>query len=168
MTTHAPQKNGPGIARPYRPSSPSRPSRNHNEGVALFFVLMAIAVLAAVTSAFTAGVHRHLKTQHLRENQAAARYLAQAGLEIAAAKLADPSAGYQGETNTPLGTGQFSVELTPIDDTTTKFRSTGVILADSHSIATATLEATLRRDGTHWLSIDRRLANGRRGVPHHE
>ncbi len=143
-------------------------SRKHNEGVALFFVLMAIAVLATVTSAFTAGVHRHLKMQNLRENEAIAKYLAETGLDIAAAKLSEGYPDYRGETNTPLGSGQFSIEITATNEGTAIVRSTGVYLSDTHSIARVTLDAVLRRDGTRWISTDRHYASGRRGFIQHE
>ncbi len=168
MIADAHQTNELFITRPSRPSSPFRPSRKHDEGVALFFVLMAIAVLATVTSAFTAGVHRHLKMQNLRENEAIARYLAEAGAEIAAAKLGDASAEYRGETDTPFGSGRFSVEVKLQEGGAVHLRSTGVYLSGGRSIAQVTIESTLRRDGTRWISLDRHYASGRPGFIQHE
>jgi hypothetical protein len=118
--------------------------RNAGErGFAMVIVIGYLFIVAAAGSAYIAFVHHCMAQAHAREQRQACLNLAEAGIDKAIAELrAKPS--YEGEKNTPLGEGSFSVSVKPGDKAGTwLIRSNGRISDKQYVFARARVAAEI-------------------------
>lgn len=85
--------------------------RTQQEGIALIFAILLLAVLSVGAAAFWHQLHDRLDASNHSERDGKLYYWAEAGLEKATVMLRDAPGNYAGEKNTPIGLGQFSVEV---------------------------------------------------------
>ena len=99
---------------------------NNQKGQIILIGLVFFAVLLLFSAAILNNVSGYLKleSQNIVEKQA--MQLAEAGIDQAAYKLNDNSS-YNGESNTALGNGTFSVSVSDINSSTVAVTSTGYI-----------------------------------------
>ena len=91
--------------------------RAHQEGIALLFAILLLAVLSVGVAAFWHQLHDRLDASKHSERDGKLYYWAEAGLEKASVMLRSAPADYTGEKNTPIGLGQFSVKVQRLPDT---------------------------------------------------
>jgi hypothetical protein len=80
-------------------------------GVATFWVLVVLAVLTAVLGTITCQFLAGRSLVERRQNQLQARWLARAGVELAAARLLADPGGYKGETVEVVPGGKVRIEV---------------------------------------------------------
>lgn len=129
-----------------------RPSDEH--GVALLLVVMLLAAMAVLLGTLLAGVNASLARRHADWREQVTHALATAGIEHAAASLAEDGAGYSGDENLDMGEGQVSVSVLAADSPGTYvIRSTGTIDVDRPMPRKSVLTAEVRIDGARIVSI---------------
>ena len=123
--------------------------RTHNEGTALIFAIMVLAILSIGTSVLWQQLHRNLEQHRMAWHQEQVFLVAEAGLDTAIARLQQPNANYTGEENVVVGPGHFTVMVTP-DGTagTYRLRSTARLDHATSRYSAVTLAATLQLSPT--------------------
>ena len=130
--------------------TPQRMRRGRQEGLAMLLVLGFLAALMIGSSAFYGLLNQTLSETHAREKDMVCLNLAEAGLDMAIAELQAHPSGYNGERDTALGAGFFTVEVSEADNgkaagvTSTGFlRDGGFVLRQARIVA----EVSLAPDG---------------------
>lgn len=128
------------------PAGPPRNNRRENQrGTALIFALAVLVILSIGTSALWSQLHSNLQQQRIAWHQEQAFHLAEAGLEKAVAMLRTGSDAYQGETQTELGPGHFTVTVQPgAEPNSFVIESRGVLDNAAYHYDRARLRARLR------------------------
>ncbi len=90
-----------------RLSTPARSSR----GSALIVVVMLLAAIGVLLASLLAGVNRTMAREHAAWREQTARALAEAGIQRAAAQLAERGGAYSGEKDTLLGEGYYTTKI---------------------------------------------------------
>lgn len=133
------------------------PDRKLQRGSALIFVVILLTVMAVGSTAMWR--YLHFNGEHGRRvtETAKAIHLAEAGLEKAIAALREQGAAYQGETNTALGDGRFSIRVQPTAETGAwTLRSTGELTDGQLVLKRVTLKGALKLSSSgavaeyHW------------------
>jgi Tfp pilus assembly protein PilX len=119
-----------------------------DRGFVLFVVLAVTATLAMLTTTFLLTVHQFRDREARSRKAVAATYLAEAGLQKAAAELASGARNYPGEQHTALGDGEYSVRVlgSPANG---RFRveSTGALVDGTYVLCEQTLTAEIIVNG---------------------
>jgi type II secretory pathway component PulK len=121
-------------------NTPKRRSR----GAALIMALLLVAIVSMGAAAVWEYLHMTLKEGHRTEIQETTFCLAEAGLDKAIATLRT-RANYNGEKDTPLGDGHFSVQVTPeAAPGQYQLKSVAILGEENRVQAQCTLRASLR------------------------
>ncbi|MBI4559175.1 MAG: hypothetical protein HY706_16445 [Candidatus Hydrogenedentes bacterium] len=142
-----------------RRSHPSPTSSARDQGVALLVVVGYLAIITMFAAALLRALNISLDESKRAEHVAISLNLAEAGLDKAAAALhANP--GYRGETATPLGDGNFSVEVIPGEQPSTfrlvsvgELRYDDIPLHRSRIVAYLRLAADASVQELHWTEV---------------
>lgn len=117
----------------------------NNRGSALLAALVVLIIVGMGVSVVWSRLHGTLGQLQLQAESRQAIYLAESGLEKAVAILrVHPE--YAGENGTPLGTGRFSVQVTPSGEGHFRLLSTGELPDGATRMARRVLEAELALD----------------------
>jgi len=84
-------------------------------GSALVITVWYLTVLTILAAAFLGYLHRSMSGVTRSANKHVCLNIAEGGLDKAITELHVRPAEYRGESNTPLGQGRFSVDVTPGD-----------------------------------------------------
>jgi type II secretory pathway component PulK len=94
--------------------------------MALLAVVVYLFIVTALSAAFFQTVHQTMDQARKAERRNQCLYLAEAGVEKAIAALRAYPEVYRSETDTTLGPGTFSVEVTPLAEAGAfRIRATG-------------------------------------------
>lgn len=133
---------------------PTRQKLRSERGTALFLVVVLLAAMMVLLGALLAGVNASLARRHADWRDQVTHSLAAAGIEYAAAHLAEQGSQYAGGESIDIGEGQVSVAVSATDAPGTYMvRSTGTINRDSPTPQETTLSAVVRIDGVRIASI---------------
>lgn len=120
-------------------------TRKRNEGTALIFAIAVLAILSIGTSVLWQQLHRNLDQHRMAWHQEQVFLIAEAGLESALAQLQHGPVDYDGEAQVAVGSGHFTVVVTPGDGTGHyRLRSTGRLEHAAYRYDVVTLSATVR------------------------
>lgn len=124
-------------------------TRSGKEGTALIFAIAVLAILSIGTSVLWQQLHRNLDQHRMAWHQEQVFLIAEAGLDTAIAHLQQPDANYTGEAQVGVGSGHFTVVVTPGDGAGHyRLRSTGRLEHVASRYRVITLAATLRLSPT--------------------
>jgi len=100
----------------------------NDEGMALYLVIGFLAALMIASGAFFTLLHRTIDHAHAADRHQVCLHIAEGGLDKALAELRARPGSYDGEEETPLGRGLFTVQLEP-SQTSGMYRvaSTGIL-----------------------------------------
>lgn len=133
---------------------PTTQKSRSERGTALFLVVVLLAAMMVLLGALLAGVNASLARRHADWRDQVTHALAAAGIEYAAAHLAEQGSRYAGGENIGTGEGHVSVAVSPTGTPGTyTVRSTGTIDHDSPMPQETTLSAVIRIDGARIVSI---------------
>jgi len=118
--------------------------RDARSGAALICAVLLVAILTIGASALWRHLHITLAEGDRQEKNAVAQQLAEAGLDKAVARLRGAPAGYQGEQNTPLGEGRFSVTVLPQSGGLYRLTATGELTDGPLVLTRRTLDGELK------------------------
>ena len=90
--------------------------RPDEQGAALFLSLAYLTAMTILASVAFSAVHQSMKGRLVAERHMVALAIAEGGLEKALWELERDPEGYRGETESPLGEGQFLVTVDPNDE----------------------------------------------------
>ena len=123
--------------------------RTRNEGTALIFAIMVLAILSIGTSVLWKQLHQNLEQHRMAWHQEQVFLVAEAGLDTAIARLRQPNANYAGEEDVVVGPGRFTVVVTP-DGAARSYRLRSRARLDhvTSRYSAVTLAATLRLSPT--------------------
>lgn len=134
---------------------PSAYAHLRSRGFVLIFSLVVGAVLFTIAAAFTGLVATSIKVARYDRHAAEALALAEAGMDKAIYEL-NQSASYTGESNTVLGGGNFTIEVSGVDSNTKRIQVTGRVPSAASPLAERSITAT--------ASVDSSLVSFRYGV----
>jgi len=116
-------------------------TRINQGGQAIIIGLVFFAIVILFSGALVKYVSSFIKLERQNVMRAQALQLAEAGIDQAAYQL-NHNVDYEGESNTALGNGSFSVSVADIDSDHKRVTSTGVVSFHGQT-ATRTIKATL-------------------------
>ncbi len=133
----------------------STPRARGRRGSALILVVMLLAAISVLLASLLTGVDRAMAQQHAAWRDQTTRALAEAGVQRAAAQLAERAGAYAGEKDTPLGGGFYSTKVSrgkgPNDYT---IRSVGTLRDGAHTLRRCELSARVVIDGKRIGSLE--------------
>lgn len=112
------------------------------KGQIILLALVFFAVFLTIATALISYVVVYSRSANESVASTEALDLAEAGIDHAAYRL-NQSPTYSGETNTPLGSGVFTISVAAVDANTKRITATGYIPNSTHPIATKTVQANL-------------------------
>ncbi len=101
--------------------------QNQEKGVVLVLVILVVAIVSISTVLTIAGSQAFYQNSNYTYNVEKAQILAEAGVDKAVASLNKSGGSYNGEAETILGDGSYSVTITSLNATTKVVQSTGYI-----------------------------------------
>ena len=114
--------------------------KRFERGYVILLALVFAGIFATVGTALTGSLFAYGRAERITVASAKALALAEGALDGAVSKLnQDPS--YDGEADTPLGSGTFSVAISTIDSDTKRVTATGYVPTNSNPTATKTVQA---------------------------
>jgi hypothetical protein len=116
--------------------------RRNTSGAALWIALAMMALLSIGASAAWRHMHTTMAYQKRCERMEQCRNFAEAGLEMAVARL-QAAPAYRGENGVPLGEGTFSMAVEMLDAGVYQLASTGSFKGGAHTRYKETMHARL-------------------------
>jgi Tfp pilus assembly protein PilV len=99
----------------------------NQSGQTLVFALIALSIIIVAIVALLSGTLTLKQNSRYSLDSLEATSLAEAGIDKAVASLNKSAGSYVGETETTLGNGTYTVQVTPVDSTTSKITATGYV-----------------------------------------
>jgi len=131
-------------------------------GSALLVTVGYLAVLTILASAFLGYLNRTISNGNRHERKLVCMSIAEGGLDKALAELHVRPDEYRGETDTPLGRGMFSVEVTPGENAgqykitaTAELMDDTTVIARSRVVAAAVISPSGRLRALSWSEVKR-------------
>lgn len=118
------------------------PTPRTRRGQILLIALVFMAILLGISGTFISYVLLYAKSELRTVNDQQALALAEAGIDKAVYEL-NQSSAYTGETNTALGEGTFTTNVTTVDGNTRRVTSTGYIPNSVSPIETKIIKVTV-------------------------
>lgn len=118
------------------------PSIRYRHGQILLLALVFAGIFLTVSTALVGYVTAYGRAERVTVAAAQALAIAEGALDEASSQLnQDPS--YEGETDTPLGNGVFTVSVTSVDTNTKRVTATGYVPDSQNPTAVKTIEANI-------------------------
>lgn len=140
----------------------NKPYFKNQSGQVLVFALIALVLIVVNTLLIISGAFLYRENTNYSVQSVDATNLAEAGIDKAVASLNTSAGSYNGETDTALGNGTFSVTIVPKDATTEIVQSTGYVPNRSNPVSHKTVTIQVSK-GTG-VSFNYALQSGAGGI----